>query len=126
MSAEAFSKMKKLRLLKIGNLQLPHDLIRGNVQFPQDLIRCNVQLPQGLNYLSNELRIIEWHGYPLKSMPTSFEPNKLVEFIMHCSNIKQLWKGTMVRFSFMQMCILFLFINTRLYLIIFFLVYNRF
>uniref|UniRef100_A0A2N9FWS0 TIR domain-containing protein n=1 Tax=Fagus sylvatica TaxID=28930 RepID=A0A2N9FWS0_FAGSY len=32
LSAEAFSKMKKLRLLKIGNLQLPHDLIR--VEFP--------------------------------------------------------------------------------------------
>ena len=111
MNAEAFSKMKKLRLLKIGNVQAPQGLIRGNVQLLQGQIKGNVQLPQGLNYLPNELRIIEWHGYPLKSMPTSFEPNKLVEFIMHCSNIKQLWKGTMVRFSFMQMCILFLFIK---------------
>ena len=93
MSAEAFSKMKKLRLLKIGYKQPPQDLIRGPVQ-----------LPQGLSYLSNELRAIDWHGYPLKSMPTSFQPNKLVELRMHYSNIKQLWKGIMVRFSLMQMC----------------------
>nr|XP_023880431.1 TMV resistance protein N-like [Quercus suber] len=95
LNAEAFSKMKNLRLLKIGNVQAPQGLIRGNVQILQGQIKGNLQLPQGLNYLPNELRIIEWHGYPLKSMPTSFEPNKLVEFIMHCSNIKQLWKGTM-------------------------------
>jgi hypothetical protein len=99
LSAEAFSKMKNLRLLKIGNLQFPHDLIRGNLQFPQDLIRCTMQLPQGLNYLSNELRVIEWHGYPLKYMPTNFQPNQLVELRMRCSRIKQLWKGIVVRFS---------------------------
>jgi len=111
LNAKAFSKIKKLRLLKIGNVQAPQGLIRGNVQLLQGQIKGNVQLPQGLKYLPNELHIIEWHGYPLKSMPTSFEPNKLVEFIMHCSNIKQLWKGTMVRFSFMQMCIRFLFVK---------------
>ena len=83
LSAEAFTKMKILRFLKIGG---------------------RIQLPQGLSYLSNELRIIDWHGYPLKSMPTSFQPNKLVELRMHYSDIKQLWKGIMVRFSLMQMC----------------------
>ena len=100
MSAETFSKMKKLRLLKIGYEQPPQDLIKGLVQ-----------LPQGLNYLSNELRAIDWHGYPLKSMPTSFQPNKLVELRMHYSNIKQLWKGSMVRFSLMQMCFSIIFIK---------------
>ena len=84
--AEVFSKMKKMRFLKIGN----------------------VQLPQGLNYLSKELRVLEWHRYPLKSMPTSFQPNKLVELRMHCSNIEQLWKEIMVRFSHMRLCIFFL------------------
>ncbi|GMY19605.1 TMV resistance protein N-like isoform X2, partial [Fagus crenata] len=74
LSAEAFSKIKKLRLLKIGN----------------------IQLPQGLNYLSNELRVIEWYGYPLKSMPTNFHPNQLVELRMRCSRLKQLWKGIMI------------------------------
>ena len=100
LSAEAFTKMKILRFLKIGYVHPPKYLIGGPIQ-----------LPQGLNYLSNELRIIEWHGYPLKSMPTSFQPNKLVELRMHCSGIKQLWKGIMVRFSLIQMCISFIFIK---------------
>ena len=100
LSAEAFSKMKKLRLLKIGYEQPPQDLIKGPVQ-----------LPHGLNYLSDELRAIDWHGYPLKSMPTHFQPNKLVELRMHYSDIKQLWKGIMVRFSLMQMCFSFIFIK---------------
>ncbi|KAM3729346.1 hypothetical protein ACB098_12G004500 [Castanea mollissima] len=85
LSVEAFSKMKNLRFLKIGYVQPSQDLIRGPIQ-----------LPQGLNYLSNELRVIDWYGYPLKSLPTSFQPNKLVELRMHCSDIKQLWKGIMI------------------------------
>uniref|UniRef100_A0A2N9FND5 TIR domain-containing protein n=1 Tax=Fagus sylvatica TaxID=28930 RepID=A0A2N9FND5_FAGSY len=71
LNVEAFSKMKNLRLLKISNVQLPH----------------------GLNYLSNELRFLNWDGYPLESMPTSFQPYKLVELIMPHSRIKQLWDG---------------------------------
>ena len=90
LSAEAFIKMTKLRFPKI----------------------CNVQLPKGHSYLSNELRFIEWYRYPLKSMPTGFQPNKIVELRMHCSRIIQLWKGIVVRFSLKQMCIFFLFINT--------------
>ncbi|KAL4632214.1 hypothetical protein ACB092_04G035700 [Castanea dentata] len=77
LDAEVFSKMKKMRLLKVGDMG-------------------NVKIPQGLNCLSNELRIIEWHGYPLSSMPTNFQPNKLVELKMHCSSIKRLWSGIMV------------------------------
>ena len=68
--------MKKLRLLKIGNkLRL---LKIGNMQLQKHLIGGNVELPQGLIYLSNELRALEWHGYPLKSLPNNFQPNELV------------------------------------------------
>ena len=91
--------MKKLRLLNIGNEKLPKNFINGSMLLRKDLIRGNLQLPQDLNYLSNNLRVIEWHGYPFKSMPTSFQPNKLVELKMHCSRIIQLWKGNKVRFS---------------------------
>ena len=100
LSTEAFSKMKILRFLKIGYVHPPQDRIGGPIQ-----------LPQGLSYLSNELRIIDWHGYPLKSMPTSFQLNKLVELRMRYSDIKQLWKGIMVRFSLRQMCFSFIFIK---------------
>ncbi|XP_050277028.1 disease resistance-like protein DSC1 isoform X2 [Quercus robur] len=84
LNSKAFSKMKKLRLLKVNNVEPPKGLLRGNVQ-----------LPQGLSHLPDELRVIEWHGYPLNSLPTNFQPNKLVELRMHCSHIKQLWKGIM-------------------------------
>ncbi|XP_050254078.1 TMV resistance protein N-like [Quercus robur] len=95
LSAEAFSKMKNLRLLKISSEKLPEDFINGTMQLPKDLIRGKVQLPQGLSYLSNELRLLEWHGYHLKCLPTNFQLNKLVELRMHCSSIKQLWNGNM-------------------------------
>ncbi|KAK4573379.1 hypothetical protein RGQ29_031371 [Quercus rubra] len=96
LSAEVFSKMKILRLLIIGNMILPKGFIYGTVKVPKVPIRGNVQLPKDLSYLSDELRIIEWHGYPFKSMPTSFQPNKLVELKMHYSHIIQLWKGIMI------------------------------
>ena len=100
LSAEAFLKMKNLRFLKIGY-----------VEPQQGHNRSPVQLPKGLSYLSNELRVIDWHGYPLISMPTNFQPIKLVELRMHCSSIKTLWKGIMVRFSLMLICISFVFIK---------------
>ena len=75
LNAEAFSKMRNLILLKIGN----------------------VCLPQGLTFLSSDLRLMNWPGYPLKSMPKNFNPNKLVELIMPHSRTKQLWEGNWVR-----------------------------
>ena len=108
LSAEAFSKMKILRLLKISSDKLPRGFINGTMQLQKDLIRAKVQLPQGLNYLSNELRLLKWHGCQLKCLPTNFQLNKLVELRMRCSGIKQLWNGNMVRFLVMKMCILFI------------------
>ena len=98
LSVEAFSKMKYLRLLKISSEKLLEDFINGNMQLPKDLIRGKVQLSQGLSYLSNKLCLLEWHGYHLKCLPTNFQLKKLVELRMHCSGIKQLWNGKMVRF----------------------------
>ena len=80
LNAKSFSNMNNLRLLKISN----------------------VDLPQGLHDFSSELCFIHWDGYPLKSMPTSFKLDKLVELSMPCSLIKHLWKGIKVRFSPMQ------------------------
>ena len=99
-SAAVFSKMKNLRFLKIDCKEPLPGRNRGHVQ-----------LPKGLSYLSNELRVIDWHGYPLLSMPTNFQPIKLVELRMRCSGIKKLWKGILVRFSLMLICISLLFIK---------------
>lgn len=69
-SAKVFSKMINLRLLELHNVQLLEDL----------------------EYLSNELRLLEWHGYSLKSLPPSFEPDKIVKLNLHCSSNEQPWK----------------------------------
>ena len=72
---EAFSKMSKLRLLKINN----------------------VQLSEGPEDLSNKLRFLEWHSYPSKSLPTGLQVDELVELHMANSRIEQLWYGSKVR-----------------------------
>ncbi|KAG2663174.1 hypothetical protein I3760_16G015400 [Carya illinoinensis] len=70
LKAKAFSKMKRLGLLKI----------------------CNVQLPAGLEYLSTKLHLLEWHDYPLTSKPNNFQPDNLVEVIMPRCRFEQLPK----------------------------------
>ncbi|KAH9681221.1 ADP-ribosyl cyclase/cyclic ADP-ribose hydrolase [Citrus sinensis] len=70
-SAKAFSCMTNLRLLKISSLQLP----------------------EGLECLSNKLRLLDWHRYPLKSLPSNLQLGKIVEFKMCYSRIEELWKG---------------------------------
>ncbi|PRQ33257.1 putative TIR domain, P-loop containing nucleoside triphosphate hydrolase [Rosa chinensis] len=68
---DTLSNMKKLRYLKISN----------------------VLLPLGLDYLSTELRALEWHGYPSKLLPRAFPSEKLVHLNLCGSHIKHLWKG---------------------------------
>ncbi|KAH9725662.1 ADP-ribosyl cyclase/cyclic ADP-ribose hydrolase [Citrus sinensis] len=69
--SKAFSKMINLRLLKIRN----------------------VQLPEGLEYLSNKLKLLEWHGYPLESLPSNLQLDKTFELNMCYSLIEELWTG---------------------------------
>ncbi|KAH1083944.1 hypothetical protein J1N35_023705 [Gossypium stocksii] len=70
LSADAFLKMKRLRLLII--------LCRSNC--------CD------LTYLSNELRLLDWMECPLRSLSSSFQPENLVILLLSYSNIEQLWK----------------------------------
>ncbi|KAB2006448.1 hypothetical protein ES319_D11G345700v1 [Gossypium barbadense] len=71
LSVNVFLKMKKLRLLRVLCLS-----------------NCN-----DLKYLSNELRFLDWTGYPLKSLPSSFQLDNLVILLLPYSRIEQLWKG---------------------------------
>ena len=84
-SAKAFSQMTNLRLLKIRN----------------------VQLPEGLEYLSSKLRLLDWRGYPLKSLPSNLQLDKAVEFNMCYSCIEELWTGIKVRSIFMSLIYVF-------------------
>ncbi|XP_008240878.1 PREDICTED: disease resistance protein RPS6-like [Prunus mume] len=67
---DPFSNMDNLRLLKI----------------------YNVEFSGCLEYLSDELSLLEWHKCPFKSLPSSFEPDKLVELNLSESEIEELWE----------------------------------
>lgn len=77
LDAQAFSRMERLRYLQII---------------------YDVQLLQGLAYLSNELRYMDWHDYPLKSFPSTFQPKSLLEIHLPHSKIEHLFDGIMVSF----------------------------
>ncbi|KAG7969808.1 hypothetical protein I3843_07G050300, partial [Carya illinoinensis] len=70
-NVKAFSKMKKLRILKIHNTSIVNSFYN----------------------LRDKLRVLEWSEYPSKSLSNSFRANNLIELRFPCSHIKQLWKG---------------------------------
>ncbi|TYG47741.1 hypothetical protein ES288_D11G364900v1 [Gossypium darwinii] len=72
LSADTFSKMKNLRLFKVF---------------------CVSNCDDHLKYLSTELRLLDWTGYPLKFLPSNFHPDNLVALLLPYSHIEQLWKG---------------------------------
>ncbi|KAK7349265.1 hypothetical protein VNO77_06498 [Canavalia gladiata] len=74
---DTFKRMTKLRFLKLYS----------------DKRSCNLYLPRGLEQFSDQLRYLEWNGYPLDSLPSSFCPEKLVELHMPHSHVKKLWDG---------------------------------
>ncbi|KAG7944404.1 hypothetical protein I3843_15G100100 [Carya illinoinensis] len=54
------------------------------------LINRNTSFSSGPNYLSNELRVLDWFKYPLQSLPPNFQGNKLIILKMHRGFIKEL------------------------------------
>ncbi|KAG6675510.1 hypothetical protein I3842_15G106600 [Carya illinoinensis] len=68
LNSEAFVQMKRLRVL----------------------INRNASFSSGPNYLSNELRVLDWFEYPLQSLPPNFHGNKLIIFKMRGSFIREL------------------------------------
>ncbi|TYI58453.1 hypothetical protein E1A91_D11G359600v1 [Gossypium mustelinum] len=77
LSVDTFLKMKKLRLLKVLCLSNCDDL----------------------KYLSNELRLLDWTEYPLRYLPSSFQPDNLVALLLPYSHIQQLRKGNRPLFN---------------------------
>ena len=41
------------------------------------LIVSNVEICGDHEYLPNELRVLDWHGFPLSSLPSNFHSQKL-------------------------------------------------
>ncbi|CAL2270487.1 unnamed protein product [Prunus armeniaca] len=67
--AKCFSRMKKLRLLNLANANLSNDI----------------------EYLFDNLRSLEWVGYPSKYFPSHFNPENLLELNMCHSHIESFW-----------------------------------
>ncbi|KAL2327875.1 hypothetical protein Fmac_021302 [Flemingia macrophylla] len=80
MRIESLSKMSRLKMFILRGIYLP--------KFPGVLGR--------LENLTNELGYLIWPAYPFESLPTRFEPDKIVQLYLPFSNIKQLWEGTKV------------------------------
>ncbi|XP_060673931.1 disease resistance-like protein DSC1 [Ziziphus jujuba] len=85
---EAFSNMRNLRILKV---YCRDDAYVGN--------KFKLSIPQDLDsYLSNKLRSFQWDFYPLKSLPSNFIPENLVELVLHCSHVEKLWNSRKVQY----------------------------
>ncbi|XP_028785154.1 putative disease resistance protein At4g11170 [Neltuma alba] len=83
LEADIFKKMPNIRYLKFYS----------NSYSPFHTSSSHVHLPEGLKFLPNKLRYLEWYGFPLKSLPSTFCPEKLVELRMRDSHLQKLWNG---------------------------------
>nr|XP_011459123.1 PREDICTED: TMV resistance protein N-like isoform X2 [Fragaria vesca subsp. vesca] len=95
--AKAFIHMTKLRLLRIRynrSIDFVDDYYGSRGELYHLIDDCKQQVSGELKFLSHELRCLIWHGCPLKSLPSNFNPKHLVDLDMRSSHIKQLWKGT--------------------------------
>ena len=101
LDAKAFVSMTDLRLIRITNPFDKHirNCFEGE-SWPQLSFRpnhCKLHLNGDPKFLSHKLRVLAWHGCPLKSLPSNFDPKNLVDLHMPYSDIEQLWKGTKVQ-----------------------------
>ncbi|KAM7466161.1 hypothetical protein LguiB_013723 [Lonicera macranthoides] len=71
-SSTSFARINNLRLLKMNN----------------------VHVTGSLEHLSNQLRWLCWHHYPLKCLQSIFHMDKLVVLDMQYSKLNIIWKGS--------------------------------
>ncbi|KAL3565747.1 hypothetical protein D5086_033793, partial [Populus alba] len=76
LKSDAFAMMDGLRFLLFYR-------VFGEIHLP----------PTGLEYLPNELRYLQWDGFPSKSLPPSFRAEHLVELDLCESKLEKLWTG---------------------------------
>ncbi|XP_061989426.1 disease resistance protein RUN1-like [Rosa rugosa] len=76
LNAKSFSEMKKLRYISMGEY-LKYESFSGDI-----------------DYLSNQLRWLDWPASPLQSFPSDFHANKHVKLnIPDSRRITRLWEG---------------------------------
>nr|XP_048322615.1 disease resistance protein RUN1-like [Ziziphus jujuba var. spinosa] len=92
----AFSNMHNLRILKIYYFDdlVGNDFYRNNTGGNE----FKLYIPQDLDsYLSNKIRFFQWDFYPLKSLPSNFIPENLVELVLRGSHVEKLWNNCKVQ-----------------------------
>ncbi|KAG7969810.1 hypothetical protein I3843_07G050500 [Carya illinoinensis] len=93
-SVKAFSKMKKLRILKIRNTSIN---VNSFSNLYDKLLNLHYRHSNPLRSIpTHGLRVLEWFEYPSKSLSNSFQADNLIELRFQCSHLKQLWKGISV------------------------------
>ncbi|KAG2696282.1 hypothetical protein I3760_07G051800 [Carya illinoinensis] len=88
-NVKAFSKMKKLRILKIRNTSI----VNSCSNLCDKLLNLHWHSNPLRSIPTHGLRVLEWFEYPSKSLSNSFRADNLIELRFPCSHIKQLWKG---------------------------------
>ncbi|KAK7349263.1 hypothetical protein VNO77_06491 [Canavalia gladiata] len=81
LSADTFNRMPNLRFLQ---LYVPTSKISRVVYLHRT----------DLEAFSDELRYLEWNGFPFKSLPPTFCAKFLVQIYMPHSHVEELWQGT--------------------------------
>ncbi|CAN0881452.1 Disease resistance protein RPS6 [Linum grandiflorum] len=78
--------MNRLRFLALYNLSVEHKDSKISL------------LEDRLDSLPNELRWLQWNGFPLESLPEKFLPEKIFVISLRHSQIKWCWKGVQPNF----------------------------
>ncbi|KAJ0916987.1 putative TIR domain, P-loop containing nucleoside triphosphate hydrolase [Helianthus annuus] len=86
---KSFARMNKLRILKICDLELENLGKMSELKLPYD---SKVNFYGSVQFLSNTLRLLYWHGYPMKILPPNFYPENIVAIDFSYSNIQNLWR----------------------------------
>ncbi|XP_065871890.1 uncharacterized protein [Euphorbia lathyris] len=94
LSSSAFTRMKRLRLLKFYNPYYPeheeYSSYNGVIKIQQPKYLFWHRHLRRINFLPDELRYLYWYGYPSKSLPIKFCPKNLVQLHLISSHVEQL------------------------------------
>lgn len=81
LTPQVFAEMSELKFLRFSQNDAHEQILR---------------LPHGLESLPNGLRFLHWDCCPLRSLPSTFRPESLVELNMTRSHAEKLWDGVLV------------------------------
>ncbi|KAK7251791.1 hypothetical protein RIF29_35313 [Crotalaria pallida] len=89
-----------LDVSQIGELHLSADAFKNltdlryfNFYLPSNAKYRPMYLSSRLRLFSDKLSYFQWNGYPSKSLPLGFCPEKLVELLMPNNHLQKLWDG---------------------------------